>query len=61
MNIAPSVDVERLVSAQIVASIYGNSPEFWLRKARNEDIVHTRLGRSVRFKLSQVEAWIAGQ
>jgi excisionase family DNA binding protein len=64
MTVPPLADVEqieRLVPAKIIAGIFGNSPEWWLRKARSGDIKHVRLGRSVRFRLSEVHTYIEAE
>jgi hypothetical protein len=49
---------EPLVTAQYLAGLYGTHEEWWLSRARLGLCPHKRLGRSVRFRVSEVADWI---
>jgi hypothetical protein len=52
---------DRLVSAKELGRLTNVHEEWWARRARAGEVVSFKLGRHVRFKLSDAEAYIAAQ
>jgi excisionase family DNA binding protein len=50
-----------LVSAKELGRMTGVHEEWWARKARSGEVASYKLGRHVRFRLSDAEAYIAAQ
>jgi hypothetical protein len=53
--------VERLVSADVVGNHFGTHGEWWLRRARQGLCKSYKLGRHVRFRLSECAAYIEAE
>ena len=56
-----SATPEPLVTAEDVARLLSMTPAWVLAEARADRLPHYRLGRRVRFRLSEIEEWTAEQ
>lgn len=55
------VNHDRLVDIKAAARFLGFSADTMGRKVREGSVPHIRIGRTLRFRLSELEAWIARQ
>jgi excisionase family DNA binding protein len=53
--------LDPLISAKDLGRLTGVHEEWWARRARSGEVVAYKLGRHVRFRLSDAEAYIAAQ
>ena len=52
---------DRLLTAEEIADYLGYSVRTIYDKVQRDQIPHIRLGRTVRFRRAQIDAWIAGE
>jgi predicted DNA-binding transcriptional regulator AlpA len=52
---------EALVGIQAVQKLYGLPLSWWYTNAENGTVPSYKLGKYVKFRLSEVEAWIQAQ
>jgi predicted DNA-binding transcriptional regulator AlpA len=55
LTVEPMVDVKR------VSAVYGNPPSWWYASAEAGKIPSYKVGKYLRFRLSEIEAWLASQ
>jgi excisionase family DNA binding protein len=55
------MEQEPLVDVNRVAEVTGTPVSWWYSAAESNRVPHYRVGKYVRFKLSEVEQWLAAQ
>jgi hypothetical protein len=55
------IQSEQLVGVKVLAERFGPPPSWWYVKSERGEVPSYRLGKYRRFKLSEVEAWVAQQ
>lgn len=54
----PTVSVERLITTRQLADLWCQSPRWVLRMAGEHGLPHFVLGGALRYRISEVEAWL---
>jgi len=53
--------VEALVDVQQLERLYGNPRSWWYQAAESGRVPSYRIGKYRKFRVSEIEAWLAGQ